>query len=147
MDDLFKQVTQLEMMENHDILKNKILKKFKVDFTNFSQILKLPSEEQQDELLEKLIHFWNKDYNKLKNIAEKDLDVCAQIIIYEHTIHPNLQAVINSLPNDRQVKLITKAKQVFDKEIEDKKPKSKEEMKKINDSFLPTHLLKSKKSH
>lgn len=144
MEDLAKQLTQLEMMENTDIIRAKFAKKFKIDIADFSPILKLP-ENEQDDLLERIVYFWNTEYAKLKRIPDKDVDVFAQIVIYEQTIHRSLQAIINTLPDDRQKRLIISAKEAYDKKKEERKPKSKEEMKKINDSFLPDHLKKPKK--
>ena len=133
-------ITKLEYSNNLEIIGEKFTKytKDRIEiFDNLPLLLeKLPLETVFDKIVMYTV-FWNLETNKLFTIEDKDHETRIQLYVYEK-LKKQLETFLENFSPEQRAMLLKVAREQYDSKRKKKSvPLSKEEQKKVDDSFLP----------
>ena len=136
-------ISKLEYHNNLEIIGKKF-SKYTQDcieiFDNLPMLAeKLPIETVFNKIVMYTV-FWNLATDKLIAIEEKDHETRIQLWIYDK-LKKQLETFLEKFHPEQRKILLRIAKEEYDKKKKNKSvPLSKEEQKKVNDSFLPNNV-------
>lgn len=133
-------ITKLEYSNNLEIIGEKFTKYTKDHIEIFDNLPLLAEKLPLETVLDKMVMytvFWNLETNRLLAIEDKDHETRIQLWIYDKLKNQLEKFLENFSPEQRNM-LLKVAREEYDSKKKKKSvPLSKEDQKRVNDSFLP----------